>query len=515
MNNQNKLFNDKSKKYKLLLVNPEFKYHHYGTQIELTKILGKPSFNYSLALPTVAALTPDNYDVKIIDEEINPIPYDCKPDLVGITCVFATSRSAYNIANKFKSKGIPVVMGGSYATFNSKEALLHADSVVIGEAEGIWEECLRDFEKGILKKTYKAKELTNFKTSPIPRWDLIDTNKINSILVQVSRGCPYECEFCLVTKMYGRNRRLRDIDNVIEEIKASPVKRVFFVDDNLTFNKKYARELMKRLKPLKITWFCQSSIELADDIELLKEMAEAGCISLLIGFESLNQKNIKEIKKHQNVIQNYEKALKNIHSAGIHVMASFLVGFDSDTLDTFDRIFEFTVKNNLVFAVFSILSAVPGTELYDRIKREKRLLDVDPEFCNGMFTTIKTKNMKPITILDNYYRTIKRLLDPEIMLQKAVNLLKSGGFKKAGGAATGVGFFEKVSSSIFLLKRFYFTKNEKVKALFKEIVSLGVNKVAAWEQIAYLLLSIAGFENYIKNTTHYPDEIRSKIMKYK
>lgn len=515
MRNQKEIFNDKNKKYKLLLVNPAFKYHHYGTQIELTKILGKPSFNYSLALPTVAALTPDHYDIKIIDEEINPIPYDSKPDIVGITCVFATSKSAYKIADKFKEKGIPVVMGGSYATFNPQEALEHASSVVIGEAEGVWVECLKDFEKGKLKKTYKAEKLTDFKTSPIPRWDLIDTKKINSILVQVSRGCPYECEFCLVTKMYGRKRRLRDIDDVINEIKASPVKRIFFVDDNLTFNKKYARELMKRLKPLKLTWFCQSSIELAEDIELLKEMAEAGCISLLIGFESVNQENIDEIKKHQNVTQNYERALKNIHSAGIHVMGSFLVGFDSDNLDTFDNIFDFTLKNNLVFSVFSILSAVPGTELYDRIKKEKRLLDVDPEFCNGMFTTIKAKTMSPIVILDNYYKTIKRLLSPEIMLQKALNLLKSGGFKNAGGASRGVGFSEKIRSSIFLLKRFYFTKNKKVKTLFKEIFNLGANKIAAWEQIAYLLLSIAGFENYIKNTSHYPDEIREKLLHYK
>ena len=514
MQTQKKIFSNKNKKYKLLLINPAFRYHHYGTQIELTKLLGKPSFNYSLSLPTVAALTPDHYEIKIIDEEINEIPYESNPDLVGITCVYATSRAAYEIADKFRNRGKLVVMGGSYATFNPSEVLEHADSVVIGEAEGAWQECLKDFENNNFKRKYKAKKLTDFKTSPIPRWDLIDTKKINSILVQVSRGCPYECEFCLVTKMYGRKRRLRDIDNVIDEIKASPVKRIFFVDDNLTFNKKYARELMKRLKPLNITWFCQSSIELADDLELLKEMADAGCISLLIGFESVNQENIKEIKKHQNVIENYENALKNIHSVGIHVMGSFLVGFDSDNIKTFDNIFDFTIKTNLVFSVFSILSAVPGTELYDRIKKDNRLLEVDPAFCNGMFTTIRAKTMSPIVILDNYYKTIKKLLSPEIMLQKALNLLKTGGFKKAGGAAKGVKFFEKIRSSVFLLKRFYFTKDKKVKELFKEICILGINKVAAWEQIAYLLLSIAGFENYIKNTSHYPDEIREKIIHY-
>ena len=132
-----------------------------------------------------------------------------------------------------------------------------------------------------------------------------------------------------------------------------------------------------------------------------------------------------------------------------------------------------------------------------------------------MFTTIKAKTMSPMIILDNYYKTIKKLLSPEIMLQKALNLLKSGSFKKAGGAATGVGFMEKIRSSFFLLKRFYFTKDKKVKELFKEICILGMNKVAAWEQIAYLLLSIAGFENYIKNTGHYPDEIKAKILQYK
>lgn len=232
----------RKKKFSLYLINPNYVYHHYGLQRELSSILGKATFVFSPALSIIASLTPGNYKIKIINQEIETIPYNKKPDLVGITAPLTTRDQVFEIADKFRSMNIPVIIGGYNATFMTDETLKHADSVVIGEAEGIWHEVLKDFENGRIKKIYKAEKPYEFKILPKPRWNLYKMVKnLNYISVQVSRGCPYNCEFCIVSKLFGQKQRYRDMDNVIEELKSLPLKRIFFVDDNLTFNKKYMR----------------------------------------------------------------------------------------------------------------------------------------------------------------------------------------------------------------------------------------------------------------------------------
>ena len=500
------------RKYKLFLINPKFKYQHYGTQKELGALMGKRNFIFSLALSIIAAFTPKKYKVIIINEEIEEIPFNKKPDLVGITTPFTTLNRCIEIGDKFRLRGIPVIMGGYYATFVTDKVINHTDSVVIGEVESVWENILKDFEQGKLKKIYKADKVFDFKRIPIPRWDLVNTKNLNFIGIQVSRGCPFGCEFCIVSKLFGRKQRYRDIDNVMEEIKSLSTKRIFFVDDNFTFNKEYARKLMKEMKGLGLSWVCQCSIEIAEDDELLDEMYEAGCISILIGFESLNPESLKETKKLQNNVEYYENAIKKIHSKGLQLIASFVVGFDSDTNTVFEDIYKFSKRNNLLFTMVSTLTVAPGTELYERYKKEDRLLNIEPELFNGSFPCAKYKNISIIDMYDNYYKTLRKMFSIESMGEKVINLIEEGAFKP-DKKFTDIGFFEKFFSSFRVLKKYYFTKDQSKRELFKKLVLYGINKTVSWDYIGYLLFAMGGFDNYVESIGTFYDEIRGKMVK--
>ena len=500
------------KKYLLYLINPKFQYQHYGTQKELGQLLGKKNFIFSLALSIIASLTPKNYKIKIINEEIEKIPYKKKPDLVAITTPFTTKKKCFEIGDKFRAMGIPVIMGGTYATFLTDEVLEHSDCVVIGEAEGVWNEVLNDFENRKLRKIYKAEKPYEFKKIPIPRWDLVKTKNLNFLGVQASRGCPYNCEFCIVPNIFGRKQRYRDVDNVIEEIKSLPIKRIFFVDDNLTFNKAYMHELIAKLKPLHISWVCQSSIEIADDQILLKEMKEAGCFSILIGFESLNPESLKESNKKHNDIELYENAISKIQEIGLQLIASFVIGFDADTTEVFDQIVKFSEKNNILFTMVSTLTVAPGTNLYERIKKENRLLDIEDIFYNGSFPCMKYKNITLIDMYERYYDAIEKIFSIKSMSKKVKYLLNSGAYKINEGFKD-IGIIEKFFSSLKLLKLFFFTKDKEKKEFFKEIIQFGIKKIASWDNIAIFLFIMGGFNEYVNSTKKFYNEIKEKIIK--
>jgi radical SAM superfamily enzyme YgiQ (UPF0313 family) len=345
-------------RYTLFLLSPRQKYLNYPAHSELAKMFGKRRLMVPLALPTIAALTPSHYRIFIFDEEIEDIPVDIKPDIVGITTLAATASRAFELGDRFMSLGSKVVFGGPYASFMQDAALNHGHSVVVGEAEGKWEACLADFESGSMKQVYKTDSYIEYREQKPPRWDLVNMKRIFQVAIQVSRGCPFNCDFCLVSKNFGRKMRYRTIPDVVAEIKAAPSKYFFFVDDNLTINKKYAKELMRALIPLKISWGCMCSLDVATDEELLDLMAEAGCFNILVGFESLNPDSLDETQKHHNKGGKiYAEAIGKIHARGMHINASFVVGFDHDTLDEFDRIFNFTLEHNLPNVNLHILNA--------------------------------------------------------------------------------------------------------------------------------------------------------------
>jgi len=498
---------------RIFLVLPGQKYVNYYGQTELCKMMGKKKFMLSLAMPMIAAITPPEYDVRIVDEELEPLPNEI-PEIVGISALATTAKRAYEIGDWYRSQGVKVIIGGPYVSFMTDEAINHADAIVIGEAEGSWRQCLKDFEQGNLQKIYDTHEYCDFKEIPPPRWDLVDMKKVFQVGIQVSRGCPYKCEFCLVTNLFGNKMRYRDISNVVQEIKSLPVRKMLFVDDNLTANKRYAHELMKALNPLKISWGCMSSIEIAKEDELLSEMNNAGCFNILIGFESLNAGSLFETKKKQNrdaLI--YEDSIKKIHSHGIHITASFVIGFDNDTLEEFDRLYEFTQRTGLSYVNFNILGAPFGSELQKRLTAEGRMYDIDTDMMGGLFPCIHYYKMSQIELFDKYLETLTKIYSYESVYEKAKILFGDGYFIKSyNDGNPSVGFRAKLVFK--LLKEFLFTTEPFKRRFFLYMISLIKQNKAAIDMGLSHILSMVSYHKHIKKLIKDADFYRQMIKKY-
>lgn len=272
---------------KLLLILPKSERGYWG---KVSKS-GKAGF-VRLSLPTIAALTPKDWEIEILDARVKPVDYNAKVDIVGITGLTSEMPSAYEIADNFRKRGVKVVMGGIHVSAIPNEALHHADAVVIGEAELVWEKLLDDFKRGKLKSKYQANNLCSMKNMVVPRRGLLDRSMYVSGFntLQATRGCPFKCDYCAVTAFFGNEFRTRPVDDVIEEIKGFDTREFFFMDDNIVGRPKYAKELFLKLIPLNRTWGSQASITMAKDLELLKLYAESGGKYAFIGFESLSQK---------------------------------------------------------------------------------------------------------------------------------------------------------------------------------------------------------------------------------
>lgn len=350
----------------------------------------RPWYAPPLGLITIAGLTPSEINVDIIDEDFEEIDFSKSYDLVGISSMTQQANRAYEIATEFKKKGVPVVMGGIHATVIPDEALNYVDTVIIGEAEELWIEYLDDFIMGNPRRVYKNESncYFNLENSPLPRYDLLKpeyfkkTNDyFNFIPIQATRGCPHNCSFCLVTKIYGKKIRKKKIENVIREIeeikKSYKAPLILFTDDNFFVDKKYTKELLKALIPYKIKWFGQADIKVSEDEELLKLAYQSGCITLLIGFESLNPSNLEEVNANQwkmKQIKKYEDVVNKIQENGIVVYAAFIIGFDHDDTSTFGDIRNFVIKNNCP-GQFTFLTPLPGSRTYDKYCNEDRLLN--------------------------------------------------------------------------------------------------------------------------------------------
>jgi radical SAM superfamily enzyme YgiQ (UPF0313 family) len=500
------------KKFLLFLINPKQKYVNYYAQTELSRIMGVKKFMIPLSIPMIAALVPEEFDIRIIDEETDPLTEVVMPDIVGISTLASTAGRSYEIAEWYVSKGVPVIIGGPHVSFNQEEALKHCSAIVVGEAEGLWPESLNDFAAGKLKEIYKRVGFCDFKKSPPPRWDLIPRDYFFQVGVQISRGCPYECEFCLVTELFGHEMRYRDIDNVVEELKSLPVRKILFVDDNLTVNKKYARELMQRIKPLNLSWACMASIEIANDTELLREMKEAGCFNILIGFESLNAESLDETHKiHNRAAAIFEEAIEKIHKEGIHITASFMIGFDSDTPEEFEKIYNFTQKTGLSYLNFNILGAVNGSELYKRLKEEGRLYNIEPELISGLFPTMHYYNMGQLELFDHYLSTIEKMYSYRSLYKKAKILYGKGYFNTLfhDGKPTRA-FMAKIV--FYLVGHWWFSRDRFKRKLFSYLFIQIIRRKVAVDNASAFVLAMMGYHNHIammcRNAEMYREIIR-------
>lgn len=500
-------------RYKLFLINPKQKYKHYSTQVGTTTLLGKKNTLAPLSLAILASLTPKHYDIHIIDEEVEAIPFDDNPNLVGITGLTNTIDRGFEIADKFRNQGIPVIFGGPHCCGNYEDISKHADSIVSGEAEDLWLEILKDFENENLKDFYKATKPVDFNELPLPRWDLINSDPYLSLPVQASRGCPFSCEFCLVSEMFGKKKRFRDIDNIINEIKSLPVKRILFADDNLTINRKFALKLFNKMKGLNLSWVCQSSIEISKDNELLKAMADAGCEQILIGFESLNKDSLAETNKSHNRRYDFGEAVDNISRHGIFVLSSFVIGFDHDKLSELDRIKMFTESHGIFYVALNILGYSQGTALYERLKEENRIPSVANEFRGGMFPVINYKNIDELELFNNYLKTLTDMFSYKSLLKKSKTLFKNHSFNRKINYQD-VSPKEKTRITFLLLNKYLLTKDPWKRKFFFNLISNVFKRQLPIERLIVLLLSMHGFNSYIASLEENKDFFIKKLKSF-
>jgi radical SAM superfamily enzyme YgiQ (UPF0313 family) len=336
------------------------------------KVLAPP-----LVLPLLAGLTPPDVDVRLVDENVEAVDVNADADWVAITCMTASAPRAYTIADAFRQRRIPVVMGGIHPTVRPDEAAAHADAVVIGEAEPVWREVLADLAADRLRPRYEHAAYPDLVGLPRPRRELLQVRRyLTTNVVQTARGCPNACAFCTVSRVSGRRYRFRPVDEVIDEV-SSLGGWVGFVDDNIAGHAPRAKELFEALIPLRTRWIGQADLTMAKDPELLSLAARSGCQAMFIGLESLSQENLRATHKVPNVGTDMGAAIRTIHKAGIEIIGSFVLGLDGDDRSVFARTVEFAERHKLVAAQFAVLTPFPGTVIGQQLERDGRILDHD------------------------------------------------------------------------------------------------------------------------------------------
>jgi len=350
-----------------------------------------------LALFILEGLTPKKHEVKIVEEEYMELDMDEECDVVAISILTSNAYRGYRIADAFREKGKIVVIGGIHPSLLPDEALEHADAVVIGEAEGVWEKILEDIESGNLQERYHEPNPDLDRYIPKDFSTLSKKRMYNLVPLQTSRGCPYNCDFCCVTDIFGKKITLIPVKHIVRDIKESGARNFIFLDDNIIGNQKYARELFTALIPLKIRWVGQSSISFARNIEIMKLAKKSGCKGLFIGLESVLETNTNKYKKLKS-LEDTQQSIKKMLKMGILIQASVIFGFDEDTHETFGETIKFLVKNRISLASINALTPYPGTRVFKNFKETGRLLHERWEYYDHHTVVFQPKNMTPLEL---------------------------------------------------------------------------------------------------------------------
>ncbi len=386
------------------LIQPEMKMRPMDTKL-------KTRMSPPLGLLTIANMFYREHTVIIENENIRDLNYDEAVDIVGISITVDVLPRAVEIAKRFRERGVTVVGGGIQITACPEYMTEEFDAVSVGMAEKTWFDIVRDFQRGELKKIYTCSG--SIKGSDIipPAYNLINKGDyLYTNIVCISRGCPFKCDFCYNSCEHCRDIYInRPIEDVLADIRAIGKKHIMFIDDNFIGNPKWTREFVKALKPLNIKWNAAVSSNIGDMPELLDEMAESGCQSLFIGFESLNERSLKNVHKNQNSIEKYEKLVNELHSRGIMINASFVFGLDGDDVTTFKATLDWIVKNKIETVTSHILTPYPGTKLYDDFVKDNRITSFDFSEYNTASVVFKPENMTAEELYEGYINIYKEI----------------------------------------------------------------------------------------------------------
>ena len=414
---------------RLLLVDPYPRDNPYRLTASERRAVWFPK----LSLPTIAAYTPENWEVALVDEAVQDIDFDSPCDMVGLSIMTCYAPRAYEIATEFRKRGKTIVMGGVHPTYCPDEALRYADAIICGEAEDLWPQLVADYEAGKMQRMYKMTSFPSLEQYKSPRVELLSPDSYMTRQCSfTTRGCHFDCEFCSVSPFNGKTTRRRPVQEVVTElrnvqrwIRSELVERlrdeplwnafvtalrirvgiedggiVAFVDDLHNSNRAYCRELWAALKPLKIKWGCQSTLFLADDEEMVKLAAESGCVSVFVGMESLDEDSLEETNKPFNRVQKFSQEIKMFHDYGIMVNPGIVFGFDSDDESVFERAVDFLTKNQVELAYFNVLTPLPGTALFDRYEKAGRIFDRDWAKYDGKHVVYQPSRMTPEQLQD-------------------------------------------------------------------------------------------------------------------
>lgn len=410
---------------KILFVSPrlsEFdvhKFYFHSINRFFWKVVSTPTLNFRM----LAAVTPEEHLIRLVDEEFQKVDFNEKCDMVGITVTTPAATRAYEIADEFRSRGKAVVLGGWHPSALPQEAKQHADSVIIGEGEESWPQLLKDFERGKLKPFYEQKKPVDLKTIPPPaRRRMLNKGGFIMDEIQATRGCFMGCKYCTITNsVHRRIFRFRPIDDVIEEIRSIPQKILYFADPSLTLNPQYSKQLFKAMKRLNKKFSCNGNISILHrDDELLKLSKDAGCVEWSIGFESISQKSLNLIGKKTNKVKEFASTIDKIHDHGMGVKGNFMFGFDEEYPNIFERTVDTICEWGIDLPCFSILTPFPGTPLFDSLEKEKRILTKEWSKFDARHVVFQPKHMSSQELFEGIrwvykqfystYNTTKRTL---------------------------------------------------------------------------------------------------------
>jgi radical SAM superfamily enzyme YgiQ (UPF0313 family) len=402
-------------------------------------LFSKKYISYLLAIPTLISLTQKHHEIRVFDENIEKIDFSWKPDIVGISVRTMFAKRAYSISETYRKMGVKTVLGGIHPSMCPDEAIEHCDSIVIGEAEEVWPTLLQDAEEGHLQRVYNAGRFAELKSFAMPSRSLLSQDNYLVDIVQTSKGCPFDCEFCSVHAFDGQQIRHRTVVQVIEDVQSinrssTTYKKnhaVLFADDNIISNKKYAKELFLALKPYNLNWSCQASINISQEDELLELMRDSGCGAVFIGFESISDENLSAMHKRVNQRYDYSEAINKIQSYGILVQSSFIVGYDFDSPATLAELSAFIQESNLLMPLINILTPFPGTRLFNRLEEEGRIRHKDWSQYDTKHVVFSPLRMSPEELLAGYRSVVKAAYSFDSILSKLEHYWKIDFWKRS------------------------------------------------------------------------------------